>query len=221
MRSRSRRTSMSTRSSCGRPRRAAERPRRSASEKPVSVLAPRAPSAIGCVRRAKRQRGAVSGSRRCHNYLEVEAVASMLSDFKKFLVKGNLVTLAVAFVMATVFALLVKAFIADLITPIIALIFGKPDFGALSFTINSSHFLYGDFINNLITFVSVAAAVFFFVIKPLNHLQSARAQEDPDTKECPECTSVIPVKARRCPQCTAQIATGEGGAIDRTTPSTA
>jgi large conductance mechanosensitive channel len=146
---------------------------------------------------------------------------SLLDDFKKFLFRGNVVDLAVAVVVGTAFGLVVKALVTDLLTPIIALIFGKPNFGTLSFTINSSHFLYGDFINNLITFVSVAAAVFFFVIKPLNHLQSRRAQEDPDTKECPECTSAIPAKARRCPQCTARIATGEEGTIERTTPSTA
>ena len=84
--------------------------------------------------------------------------------------------------------------------------FGEPSFGALSFTINSSHFLYGDFINSAITFVSVAAVIFFFVVKPMDVLAARRAQEDPTVKECPECTSEIPVKARRCPLCTAQIA---------------
>ncbi|HEV2944427.1 MAG TPA: large conductance mechanosensitive channel protein MscL [Solirubrobacteraceae bacterium] len=130
---------------------------------------------------------------------------TLLGDFKKFLLRGNVVDLAVAVVIGTAFGLVVKALVADLLTPVIALIFGKPDFGTLAFTINSSHFLYGDFINNLITFVSVAAAVFFFVVKPMNYLQSRRAQEDPDTKECPECTSAIPVAARRCPLCTAQL----------------
>ena len=130
----------------------------------------------------------------------------VMADFKKFLMRGNLVELAVAFVIGAVFATLMKAFIADLIPPIIALIFGKPNFGALSFTINGSHFAYGDFINNLITFVTTAAAVFFFVVKPYNALMARRAKEDPDTKECPECTSAIPVNARRCPQCTAQLA---------------
>ncbi len=128
---------------------------------------------------------------------------SLLQDFKKFLMRGNLVELAVAFVIGAVFAALVKAFIADLITPIIGLIFGKPNFEALSFSINSSQFLYGDFLNNLITFVTTAAAIFFFVVKPYNALMSRRAKEDPDTKECPECTSAIPIKARRCPLCTA------------------
>jgi large conductance mechanosensitive channel len=132
---------------------------------------------------------------------------TLLQDFKKFLIKGNLVTLAVAFVMGAVFAALVKAFIADLITPIIALIAGKPNFGSLSFTINSSHFAYGDFINNLITFATTAAAMFFFVVKPYEAFEARRrpGADDPTLKECPECTSEIPVKARRCPLCTAQI----------------
>ena len=131
---------------------------------------------------------------------------TLIADFKKFLMRGNLVELAVAFVIGIAFAALLKAFIADLITPIIALIFGKPNFGDLSFTINSSHFLYGDFINYLITFVITALVVFLFVVRPYNALMARRAEEDPDTKECPECTSAIPVKARRCPQCNAQLA---------------
>jgi len=129
----------------------------------------------------------------------------MLADFKKFLMQGNLVMLAVAVVIGTVFAAVIKALIADIITPIIALVFGQPDFGALTFTINSSHFAYGDFINALFTFVTTAAAVYFFVVVPYNGYESRRAQEDPGVKECPECTSTIPVKARRCPQCTAQL----------------
>ncbi len=131
---------------------------------------------------------------------------SVVSEFKRFLMRGNLVELAVAFVIGVVFAALVKAFIADLVTPIIALIFGKPDFESLSFTINGSHFLYGDFINALITFLTTAAAVFFLVVKPYNMLMAHRATEDPDTKECPECTSAIPIKARRCPECTSELA---------------
>jgi large conductance mechanosensitive channel len=130
---------------------------------------------------------------------------SLAAEFKKFLMRGNLVELAVAFVIGVAFAALLKAFIADLITPIIALIFGRPNFGDLSFTINSSHFLYGDFINYLITFVVTALVIFLFVVKPYNALVARRAQDDPDEKECPECTSTIPVKARRCPECTAQL----------------
>jgi large conductance mechanosensitive channel len=130
---------------------------------------------------------------------------SLLEDFKKFLVKGNLVTLAVAFVMGVVFAALIKAFIADLITPIIALIFGKPSFEGLSFSINSSQFLYGDFINALIIFLTTAAAIFFFVVKPYEVWDNTRQKDDPSVKDCPECTTKIPAAARRCPQCTAVL----------------
>jgi large conductance mechanosensitive channel len=132
---------------------------------------------------------------------------TMVNDFKKFLLRGNVVDLAVAVVIGTAFAAVVKALVADLLTPVIALIFGKPNFAGLSFTINSSHFLYGDFINYLITFVSIAAAVFFFVVTPVNRLMARRAQENPEEKECPECTSAIPIAAKRCPLCTAQIGT--------------
>jgi large conductance mechanosensitive channel len=129
----------------------------------------------------------------------------LLKDFKKFLLRGNVVDLAVAVVVGTAFTAVVKALVADLLTPIIALIFGKSNFESLSFTINGSHFLYGDFINNIVTFLSVAAAMFFFVITPIAKLEARRTQEDPDEKECPECTSAIPVRARRCPQCTAVL----------------
>ena len=130
---------------------------------------------------------------------------SVIEDFKKFLVKGNLVTLAVAFVMGVVFAAMMKAFIADLITPIIALIFGQSNFGDLSFSINSSHFLYGDFVNAVVTFITTAAAVFFFVVKPYEVGDNRRSKDDPSVKDCPECTTKIPAAARRCPQCTAVI----------------
>jgi large conductance mechanosensitive channel len=130
---------------------------------------------------------------------------SLVQDFKQFLMRGNLVELAVAFVMGAVFAALLKAFIADMITPIIALIFGQPDFSSLSFTINGSHFRYGDFLNNVFTFVTTALVIFFFVVRPYNALMARRAQEDPSTKECPECASAIPLKARRCPLCTSPV----------------
>ena len=129
-----------------------------------------------------------------------------LEDFKKFLIQGNLVMLAVAFVIGAAFAAVVKALVADLVTPIIALIFGQPNFGALSFTINSSHFLYGDFLNVAFTFVATAAAVYFFVVKPYETLQARRSKgANPELKECPECTTEISIKARRCPACTAQL----------------
>jgi large conductance mechanosensitive channel len=132
---------------------------------------------------------------------------TILADFKNFLLKGNLVTIAVAFVFGTVFAALVKAFIADLITPIIAMIFGKPNFESLSFTINHSKFLYGDFLNYVIAFVTTAFAIFFFVVKPYDFFESRRAKDDPKVKACPECTMDIPSAARRCPECTAVLVT--------------
>ncbi|MGO9497290.1 MAG: large conductance mechanosensitive channel protein MscL [Solirubrobacteraceae bacterium] len=131
----------------------------------------------------------------------------LLTDFKQFVLRGNVVDLAVAVVIGTAFTAVVKALVADIITPIVAAIFGKPNFAALSFTINGSHFNYGDFLNNVLTFVTVAAAVFFIVVAPINALMSRRAKEDPATKECPECTSAIPVNAKRCPLCTSQLVT--------------
>jgi large conductance mechanosensitive channel len=129
-----------------------------------------------------------------------------LTGFKKFLFRGNVVDLAVAIVVGTAFTAVVKALVSDILTPIIAVIFGKPNFEALSFTINHSRFLYGDLLNNLFTFVTVAAAMYFFIVSPINTLVARHAKEDPDTKECPECTSPIPLKARRCPLCTSELA---------------
>jgi large conductance mechanosensitive channel len=139
---------------------------------------------------------------------------ALLTDFKKFLLRGNVVDLAVAVVVGTAFTAVVKALVTDILTPVIALIFGQPNFESLSFTINHSHFRYGDLVNNLFTFLSVSAAMFFFVVTPINVLMSRRAHEDPESKECPECTSAIPFRAKRCPMCTTQLspATGVGGA---------
>jgi len=102
-------------------------------------------------------------------------------DFRDFLLQGNLITLAIAFVMGVAFAALVSAFVADLITPIIGMIFGTSDFSSESFTINGSHFLYGSFINALITFVAIGAAVFFFIVKPYEYVvaRRARGEEEP------------------------------------------
>jgi large conductance mechanosensitive channel len=129
----------------------------------------------------------------------------VLKNFKAFLFRGNVVDLAVAVVIGTAFTAVVASFVANILTPLIAAIFGKHDFSALTFTINGSVFRYGAFLNALITFVSVAVAVFFFVVEPVNRLLARRSNEDPDSKECPECTSAIPVRARRCPECTAEL----------------
>jgi large conductance mechanosensitive channel protein len=134
-------------------------------------------------------------------------VPKLLTDFKRFLFRGNVMDLAVAVVVGTAFTAVVKALVTDILTPIIAAIFGAHNFANLKFTIHHSTFAYGDFINNLITFVSVAAAMFFLVVTPINYLMARRAKEDPDTKQCPECDSAIPVKARRCPQCTSDLQT--------------
>ena len=131
----------------------------------------------------------------------------LLSDFKRFLFRGNVMDLAVAVVVGTAFTAVVKALVSDLLTPIIAAIFGAHNFGTLKFTIHHSTFAYGDFINTVITFISVAAAMFFLVVTPINALMARRAKEDPDTKQCPECDSAIPIKARRCPMCTSQFET--------------
>ncbi len=132
----------------------------------------------------------------------------MLRDFKTFLLRGNVVDLAVGIVIGAAFGTLVKGLVEDLITPIVAAIIGKPNFSALSFTINGSHFLYGSFLNDLITFISIAAAVFFFVVQPVNALM-ARRRTEPDvsseTQACPECLSDIPKLARRCAFCTASV----------------
>jgi large conductance mechanosensitive channel len=128
----------------------------------------------------------------------------VLRDFKTFLLRGNVVDLAVAVVVGAAFGAVVTALVRDLLTPIIALIFGKPNFSNLSFTINSSHFLYGDFINFLISFITIAAAVFFFVVQPVNALMRRRKTEpdvESETRPCTECLSDIPVQARRCAFC--------------------
>jgi large conductance mechanosensitive channel len=130
----------------------------------------------------------------------------LVQDFKKFLLRGNVVDLAVAVVVGTAFTAVVKALVTDIVTPLLAAIFGQPNFENLTFTINGSVFRYGDLLNNLIIFLSIATVVFFLVVAPVNALMARRAQEDPSTKECPECASAIPLRARRCPLCTSEIA---------------
>ena len=130
----------------------------------------------------------------------------MLKGFKEFILRGNVVDLAVAVVIGIAFGAMVNALVKDLITPLIAAIFGKPDFSSLSFTINSSKFLYGEFINAVIAFVLIAAAVYFVIVVPMNALAARRAKgQDPTTRECPQCLSEIPVGARRCPHCTSEL----------------
>jgi large conductance mechanosensitive channel len=132
----------------------------------------------------------------------------MLKDFRKFLLRGNVVDLAVAVVIGAAFGAVVTALVADILTPIIAAIVGKPDFSNLTFTIHNSHFLYGSFLNAVIAFVSIAAAVFFFVVQPVNALNRRRKTQpdvDSETRACPECLSDIPSQARRCAFCTAEV----------------
>jgi large conductance mechanosensitive channel len=129
----------------------------------------------------------------------------MLKGFKEFLLRGNVVDLAVGIVIGVAFGTVVTAFVKDLVTPLIAAIFGKPDFGALTFTVNNSKFTYGDFINALTAFLIVAAVIYFFVIAPYTALLARFHKEpppDPTIKKCPECLSEIPIEARRCAFCT-------------------
>jgi len=131
-----------------------------------------------------------------------------VKDFKEFLLRGNLVDMAVGIVIGVAFAAVVTALVADLITPLIAAIGGNPDFSNLSFSVNGSRFLYGDFVNALITFLVIAAVVFFLVVKPVNALMRRRRTEPPvdvTTRACPECLSEIPREARRCAFCTAEV----------------
>jgi large conductance mechanosensitive channel len=132
----------------------------------------------------------------------------MGTEFKKFLLRGNMVDLAVAVVIGAAFGAVIAALVKDLITPLIAALFGKPDFGGLTFSLNNSVFRYGDFINAVLAFVLVAAAVFFFVVVPVNRLMARSRQEppaDPTTRKCSECLSEIPVGARRCAFCTSPV----------------
>ncbi len=129
----------------------------------------------------------------------------MLSGFKQFILRGNVVDMAVGVVIGAAFATVVSAFTRDLLTPLIAAIVGKPDFSAISFEVNHSIFPLGDFINAAVSFLLVAVAVYFFVVTPVNLLVSrmrkAPTPADPTTKKCAECLSEIPIDARRCAHC--------------------
>jgi large conductance mechanosensitive channel len=133
---------------------------------------------------------------------------SVLREFREFLLRGNLVEIAVGLVLALAFTAVVTSLVEDMITPVIAAVFGQPDFGGLTFTINDSVFRYGEFLNAVLSFVLIGAVLFFLVVKPVNALV-ARARregpEEPGLRQCPECLSEIPAAARRCSFCTSEV----------------
>jgi len=134
----------------------------------------------------------------------------MLKGFKQFLMRGNVVDLAVAVVMGAAFGVVVTSLVANIITPLIAAIFGKPDFSALTVTLNGAIIQYGTFLNALISFFLIALAVYFFIVTPMNALTArmnrGEAPPDPTTKKCPECLSDIPIAAKRCAHCASALA---------------
>ena len=134
----------------------------------------------------------------------------MLKGFRQFLLRGNVVDLAVAVVMGGAFGAVVSALVKDLLTPLIAALIGKPDFSAIAFNLNASKFLVGDFANSVVSFILVGAAVYFFVVVPMNALTARMRRGDapPDatTKKCPECLTEVPIAARRCAACTSSLA---------------
>jgi large conductance mechanosensitive channel len=129
-----------------------------------------------------------------------------MGGFRKFLFRGNLIDLAVAVVIGVAFNAVIQALIADIITPLIAAIGGKPNFSALSFTVHKSHFPYGSFINALISFLIIAAVVYYLIVSPAARItELTTRQKEATERDCPECLSSIPVKARRCMYCTAEV----------------
>ena len=138
----------------------------------------------------------------------------MLNGFKTFLLRGNVVDLAVAVVIGAAFGAVVAALVKDLLTPLIAAIVGQPDFSEIVFTVNGSKFLIGDFINAVLAFVLVATAIYFFVVMPMNMIAERRrrgeAPADPTTKTCAECLSEVPLAAQRCAFCTQPLYTSTG-----------
>jgi large conductance mechanosensitive channel len=133
---------------------------------------------------------------------------TVLKEFRDFVMRGNVVELAVAVIIGAAFGAVITAFTSAFITPLIALIGGKPDFGDLAFSISGTRFPYGLFLNALISFLIIAFVVFFFVVKPINALMSLsqrRESPDPSTRKCPECRSEIPIDARRCAFCTSEV----------------
>lgn len=133
----------------------------------------------------------------------------MLSGFRQFILRGNVLDLAVAVVLGAAFSAVVTALVEDLLTPLIAAIIGQPDFSAITFTVNGSVFRIGEFVNALLSFVLIAAAVYFFVVVPVNSLMArmrrGAAPPDATTKTCSECLSTVPIAARRCAFCTTTL----------------
>ena len=129
-----------------------------------------------------------------------------MKGFRKFLMRGNIVDLAVAVVIGTAFTAVVTAFVADIITPLIAAIGGQPHFGSLSFTVNHSHFQYGLFINALLSFIIIAAVVYYLVVAPVTRITTRlERNKEATTRDCPECLSTIPIAATRCMYCTVSV----------------
>jgi len=138
----------------------------------------------------------------------------MLAGFKKFVLRGNVVDLAVAVVIGAAFGTVVSSMVADVITPLVAAVVGKPDFSAYSLTLNGSQIFYGKFVNAVVSFLLVAAGVYFIVVAPMNTWQERRnrgaAPPDPTTRKCPECLSEVPIAARRCAHCTSSLPENAG-----------
>ncbi|MFB4279121.1 MULTISPECIES: large conductance mechanosensitive channel protein MscL [unclassified Nonomuraea] len=130
-----------------------------------------------------------------------------MNGFKKFLMQGNVIDLAVAVVIGAAFNSIVQSFVADLLTPLISAFGGLPDFSSLKVTIGQSNFMYGNFLNAVISFLMVAAVIYFMVVKPYTHLKTrSAAKVESKTRECPECLSEIPKAASRCAFCSAEVA---------------
>jgi len=138
----------------------------------------------------------------------------MIKGFRDFILRGNVIDLAVAVVIGGAFGGVVASLVKGLITPLIAALVGKPDFSALSFTINHSKFLVGDFLNAVVAFLLVSAAIYFFVVVPVNAMATrarrGEAPPDPTTRACPECLSTIPVQAKRCAFCASAVPPAQG-----------
>lgn len=132
----------------------------------------------------------------------------MLKGFKEFIMKGNVVDMAVGVVIGVAFGNVITAMVKDLITPLIGAFGGTPDFSGISFTVNNSKFMFGDFLNALISFLTISAVIYFAVVLPINKMtekMKSGKTEDPTEKACPQCLSLIPIKAKRCKFCTANI----------------